>query len=129
MRLKSGDFHEDYFLLEGIPLLKTRRSPCQDSRQMYAVEDSRLKSDVIHYNILTKIGCKPLVNWWNHSPSEVTHKGKEILFWDKKWPTVRAVTHCKPDMVWIREKVILIVEVGCPLYKNVVQTQERKDTK
>ena len=58
----------------------------------------------------------------------IKHKD-EVVKWDPYAKTVRRVAHNKPDIIWEREKEIRVIEIGCPLDKNVVSTEDEKTKK
>ena len=83
----------------------------------------------IHYGILRKIGAAPPELWWHHTPEEKTLHEGNVVKWDPYAYTLRKIKHNKPDMIWEREDDTLIIEIGCPLDKNVVTPEDEKTKK
>ena len=41
---------------------------------------------------------------------------------------MRKVAHNKPDLIWEKKEETVVIEIGCPLDKNVISTEDRKTT-
>ena len=84
----------------------------------------------IRQRILKSVGKEASPRWWTHKPAATTDLGEDgVLFWDRSWRGDYHLPHNKPDIVWQRREEVLVIEVGCPLDKNVVATEEVKSSK
>ncbi len=79
----------------------------------------------IHYRILESKGRTPQEPWCQIKPHTVVALEEGALYWDKKWHSC-GVEHNKPDIVWERTEDVLMVEIGCPNAKDVVEKEECK---
>ena len=83
----------------------------------------------IHHAILKSLGKETEKMWWKHKPDRITICNKDVVKWDPYEKTVRKVAHNKPDLIWEKEKETVIIEIGSPLDKNVISTEDEKTTK
>ncbi len=85
----------------------------------------------IHINVARRIGAlksagqKP----WNYSPDRIVMRNGHQLFWDRDWGDAARLEHSKPDIVWVRKKEVLVIEVATPADHNVGAREEEKTTK
>jgi len=87
----------------------------------------------IHHSIAKRRGFKVEKEWWKHKPQAIMTigqgKSEEKLFWNQLWNTTAKTSARKPDIVWIRHDKILLLEISCPLDRNVIIRYDEKMSK
>lgn len=84
---------------------------------------------LVHHAICKKSGAECDSRAWMHKPAMRTTVGANTIKWDPTVKTLRKTPHNRPDIIWEKGKECVIIEIGCPLDRNVVETQDEKTKK
>ena len=85
----------------------------------------------VHWALCQKYKITTVKQWWKHAPEGVTETDKAKLLWDFSIRTDNHIQANKPDIVVVdkEEKSCLIIDIACPLDRNIKEKEQEKITK